>query len=140
LDVLKGEVGLGAATGAPSTWTSSRRDGGRPRAVSRITVEPYPCCGHAFAAIYAALALREAGVEASSVRRIAVSSYRTALEAAGVRCPRTVAEARFSLPFTVAVALRDGHLVEGSFSVESLADERLTSLMAAVELVVDEEF
>jgi 2-methylcitrate dehydratase PrpD len=80
-----------------------------------------------------------AGVEASSVRRIAVSSYRTALEVAGVRCPRTVAEARFSLPFTVAVALRDGQLVEGSFSVESLG-ERLTSLMAAVELVVDEEF
>ena len=54
-DVLEGPAGLAAATGSATSWAHSRAGLARPFAIEAVTVKPYPCCGHAFAAIDAAL-------------------------------------------------------------------------------------
>ena len=64
-DVFEGDAGLAAATGAPTSWVHSTAPFDAPLAIEQVTVKPFPCCGHTFAAIDAALRLRADGVERS---------------------------------------------------------------------------
>ncbi len=107
-DVLEGPAGLAAATGSATSWAHSRAGLARPFAIEAVTVKPYPCCGHAFAAIDAALQLRSAGVRSEDVARLDVQTYTAALTVAGITRPRTAAERRFSIPHLVAAALALG--------------------------------
>ena len=107
-DVLEGPAGLAAATGSATSWAHSRAGLARPFAIEAVTVKPYPCCGHAFAAIDAALQLRSAGVRSEDVCELDVQTYTAALTVAGITRPRTAAEQRFSIPHLVAAALALG--------------------------------
>jgi 2-methylcitrate dehydratase PrpD len=81
----------------------------------------HAACGHAHAAIDAVLALREKhGLTPERIARITAKTYRAAAEVAGNRDPRTVFEAKFSLPYCLAAAL-----VVGSVRVDAFADARL---------------
>jgi 2-methylcitrate dehydratase PrpD len=55
-----------------------------------MTQKNHGCCGHAFAAIDAALELRARGVKAEDVTMVAVASYKAALDVRGSasRAPR----------------------------------------------------
>jgi 2-methylcitrate dehydratase PrpD len=67
------------------------------------------------------LALRgKHGLAPERVQRITAKTYRAALEVAGNRDPRTVFEAKFSLPYCLAAAL-----VVRSVRVDAFADARL---------------
>ncbi|MFI5953197.1 MmgE/PrpD family protein [Cryptosporangium sp. NPDC051539] len=105
-DVLEGDAGLAAATGATTDWAVSAAPLARPFAIEQVTVKPYACCGHAFSPIDGALELRAQGVR--NVDRLIVATYATATTVAGIREPRTAAERRFSIPYLVAVALLQG--------------------------------
>ncbi|GAA2409722.1 MmgE/PrpD family protein [Actinomadura vinacea] len=142
-DVLEGDAGLGAATGAPSGWERCRAPLGTPSgsdlAIGAITIKPYPCCGHAFAVIDAVLELRAEGLAAGDVERLEVGTYATALAVAGIKRPRTVAERRFSIPHLASVALAAG-AVTGE-TVESDGDAAgLRALADAVRLEIDPAF
>src|SRR5262249_59192751 len=76
-----------------------------------LSYKPYPCCRFNHTAIDAALALRtSAGVRVEHIRRIRVGVNRQAYEAVCTpvdvrKAPRTVVQAQFSIPFTVAALL-----------------------------------
>ena len=108
--------------------------------IEQITVKPYPCCGHAFAPIDAALQLRAAGCPVDDIERIVVTSYGVALQVAGVRRPSTPAEARFSIPHVVSAALLDGEVTRQSFAPGRVDDPRLRRLSATVALATGETF
>lgn len=133
-DVLEGEAGLGQATGSPSSWVASRGHFGDPWAIEQITVKPYPCCGHAFAAIDAALDLRDVAA-LTDIEAITVHTYRTAIDVAGILDPATESERRFSIPFVVDAAWRDGAVLE-----ETFADAGSDPSQVPVQLVHDESF
>lgn len=134
IDALEGESGLGAATGSEATWATCRDRTPRTPAIEQLTVKPYPCCGHTFAAVGAAIELHARGLRAEDVRAITVSTYRAALEVAGNPAPQTVAGARFSLGYTVAVALTDGRLDRASFTPERIADPARAALTERITL------
>jgi 2-methylcitrate dehydratase PrpD len=121
-DALEGPAGLGVATGASETsWRWSRSAWGTDRVIEQITVKTYPCCGHTFAAIDSALAVRGAlGGRVYDFADIEVVTYAAAVDVAGIRRPKTPAEARFSIPFAVTAALFDGAVTSGSF--DAVAD------------------
>lgn len=137
LDALEGDAGLAAATGSEPDWTACRTRRRRTPVVEQLTVKPFPCCGHTFAAIGAALELRRTGLRPEDVEAVTVSTYATAIEVTGEAEPRTVAGARFSMSYAVAVALSDGCVTQGSFAEERLDDPALRALMARVSLEVD---
>lgn len=140
LSVLDGEIGMGVVMSDSPSWEQAGAPFGPGFLIERTTVKPYPCCGHVFAAIDAALELRAAGVRAEDVARIEAESYSTALTVAGNPAPATPFEAKFSMPFVVAHALVHGEVAAGAFTEDRLADERVGALMHKVALRPAAEF
>ncbi len=136
-DVFEGSAGLAAATGTTTSWEFSRAAFEGPPAIEQITVKPYPCCGHTFAPIDAAIRLHAKGIDIAEIAAIEVRTYSAALAVAGIAAPRSESERRFSIPFTVARALIDGAIGEASFAESAPS---IDALGARVRIVVDSEF
>lgn len=136
-DVFEGAAGLAAATGTTTQWAMSLDPGDAPLAIEQITVKPFPCCGHTFAAIDGAAQLRDGGIDPGDVTEIIVATYATAIATAGIVAPRTDAERRFSIQYLVAAALTFG--TGPMFGAVAAADPTVHRLTAAVRLVVSEE-
>jgi 2-methylcitrate dehydratase PrpD len=103
-----------------------------------MTFKNHACCGHAFAAIDGALALKaKMGVAADDIARVRVGGYRATLEVAGIAEPATAAEARFSTPYVVATALTHGSVRLAAFEAPRLQNAQTRALMRRVELALD---
>lgn len=102
----------------------------------------YASCGHAHAPLDAVLEIAERyGVGADDVEEVRVGTYPIAAEVVGGNyAPRTPSEAKFSLPYCMAVALIHGRAGLGEFSPDKLADPRIRELSGKVKVHVDPEF
>jgi len=108
--------------------------------ITHMTQKNHGCCGHTFAAVDGIIALRQQHkLSAANVKRITVGTYAKALEITGNLKPRTAFEAKFSLPYCVAVALLTGQVRLDAFSPERLADPQVREVMKHVELSVDSQ-
>jgi 2-methylcitrate dehydratase PrpD len=140
LDVLEGDLGFASAMGGGADWQRGLDTLGQDFHIGRMTIKNHACCGHTFAAIDGALAARAAlGVAADAVESVRVESYGEALHVAGNPTPSTAAEARFSLPYVVATALRFGSVRLAAFEPARLQDPATRVLMRRITLVVDAE-
>lgn len=138
LDIMEGEAGFGQAMGEGPDWERALATLGEDFHICRMTFKNHACCGHAFAAIDGALALKERmGVAAGEIARVRVGGYRATLEVAGIADPATAAEARFSTPYLVATALTHGSVRLAAFEPPRLEDEGTRALMKRVELALD---
>jgi 2-methylcitrate dehydratase PrpD len=102
----------------------------------------YPVCRWAQPAIEAALALkREHRLAASDIARIAIESFREAIDlGSGCASPVTTDEAQYSLPYGVAAALVFDHVGAPEVSAEALRDPRIARLLGVIELAEDAGF
>ncbi len=140
LDVLEGEAGYGRAMSDGPDWDKALATLGREFHVTRMTFKNHTCCGHSFAAIDGALALKaNMGLEARDIERVRVGTYKAALDVAGIEQPRTPAEARFSLKYVVATALTGGSVRFAAFEPERLQDPATRALMERIEVSLDPE-
>jgi 2-methylcitrate dehydratase PrpD len=135
-DILEGEAGFGAAMSDGARWERALDGLGERYNITRMTQKNHGCCGHAFAAIDAALALRPR-VKLDDIERIEVEGYKATLEVAGIREPRTAAEAKFSTPYLIAHALIHGSVRLDAFEEDRLNDPRLRALLRRVTLQED---
>jgi 2-methylcitrate dehydratase PrpD len=122
------------------------RDGlGQRYEFTQLSYKPYPCCRFNHTAINAALALRKsAPMSAATVRRIRVGVNKQAYEAVCTpievrKAPRTVVQAQFSIPYTVAAALVDGGVTLEHFGEAALRRADLLALARKVDAYVDDE-
>jgi 2-methylcitrate dehydratase PrpD len=110
-----------------------------------LSYKPYPCCRFNHTAIDAALALRTAGqIDPSAIRRIEARVNKQAYEAVCTpvpvrKGPRTVVQAQFSIPYTVAAALIDGSVGLRHFTDASIARPDILALAQRVDALVDDE-
>ena len=137
-DVLEGPAGFAAATGTTTDWAMSRSRGDGRLVIEQITVKPYQCCGHTFAAIDAALELRAQGIDPTRIEQIAIGTYSAAVSTAGIAAPRTDAERRFSLAHLVSAGLALG--AEAMFTDAAVGDPVVDQLVSRVRVLVDEEY
>jgi 2-methylcitrate dehydratase PrpD len=136
-DVLEGKAGFGAAMAQAPDWGRATAGLGTDEpTVNQVTVKNHSCCGHTFAALDAAVQLRD-GVDVENVDRVDVATYGTAIEVAGNPDPRSEFEAKFSIAFTVASALIDGPVRLRAFTPDRLHDPVVRALAAKVRLHVD---
>ena len=140
LDIIEGEAGFGRAMGDNPDWERALAGLGRDFHITRMTFKNHACCGHTFAAIDGALALKaRMGVQPAEIDRIDVGTYRAGVEVAHYAAPRTPAEARFSLRYVVATALTHGSVRLAAFEPPRLNDPATRALMAKVAPSVDAE-
>jgi len=138
LDVIEGEAGYGRAMSDGPDWDRALATLGREFHVTRMTFKNHTCCGHTFAAIDGALALKaKMGLGADDIQRVRVGTYKAALDVAGYDEPRTAAEGRFSLKYVVATALTHGSVRFAAFEPERLENPGTRELMRRVDVAVD---
>lgn len=140
-DMLEGDEGFGAAMAGSPDWSLALQGLGSDYNITRMTQKNHCCCGQAFAAIDAALALREQHrFSPADIRRVDVHTYQTALDVTGNYRSDTPAEARFSLPYVVAHALVHGSVRLAAFSESALADPEVKRIIGNVRMHASEEF
>jgi 2-methylcitrate dehydratase PrpD len=109
-----------------------------------LSYKPYPCCRFNHTAIDAALAVaRQPGFDPAAVTRITAGVNAQSYQAVCTppemrRQPKTVVQAQFSIPFTVAAALIDGEVGLRHFTEEGLRRADILALAGKVECGVDE--
>ena len=140
LDVIEGEAGFGCAMGDNPDWNKLFDSLGKDFHICRMTFKNHGCCGHTFAAIDGALALKaRMGVAANDIERVHVGTYKAALEVAGHEQPRTPAQARFSLKYVVATALTHGSVRLAAFEPARIEDRFTRSIMEKISVSIDQE-
>jgi 2-methylcitrate dehydratase PrpD len=140
LNALEGEAGFGAAMAGRPDWTKATEGLGERYDIARMTSKNHGCCGHTFAAIDGALALKERhGLTPKRIRGIRIGTYRTAIDVTGSYRCGTPFEGKFSLPYVVATALTHGSVRLDAFSAERLRDPVVRGLMQRIEIGVDPE-
>src|SRR5437762_6942909 len=140
LDVLEGDSGYGRAMGEGDgpDWERALATLGQDFHITRMTFKNHACCGHVFAAIDGALALQQQmRVLAPDIERISIGTYKAALDVARHEFPRTAAEARFSLKYTVASALTHGSVRLAAFEPSRLGDPVTRELMRRIDVAID---
>jgi 2-methylcitrate dehydratase PrpD len=137
-DILEGEVGFGAALANSPDWGLVLKDLGTDYNITRITQKNHGCCGHTFAAIDAALELRnQHKLNPKQIQEIQVSTYQTALDVTGNFHPKTAFECKFSLPYVVSHALHYGSVRLDAFGKERMAKSSIRQLMGKLALSSD---
>ena len=140
LDVIEGDAGYGRAMSDGPDWDQALATLGREFHVTRMTFKNHTCCGHTFAAIDGALALKaRMKVAARDIARVRVASYRAAKEVSAYESPQTPAEARFSLKYVVATALTHGSVRLAAFELARINDPATRDLMQHIEVAIDPE-
>ncbi len=140
LDVIEGDAGLGHAMSDGPDWSKAVATLGTDFHITRMTFKNHACCGHSFAAIDGALAVKaRLGIAFGEIERIRIGAYRATLEVAGYENPGTPAEARFSTKYTVATALTHGNVRLAAFEPARMAATETRDLMKRIEIVLDPE-
>lgn len=113
--------------------------GDPPFKVQENSFKIHASCRHTHPAVDMVLELAAHHViEWGEVVSIAVRTYRTALNITSNPAPKTVFDAKFSLPFCVALALKRGSCGLSDFTEENVWDSEIRDLMSRVSLEVDD--
>lgn len=131
--MFEGPAGFGAAMAGNPDWQGALATLGLDYNVTRMTVKNHCCCGQAFAAIDAALAVRsQPAFAVDEIAAIGVETYATAVKVAGSPKADTPPEARFSIPYLVARALYAGSVRLNAFTNDALCDPAVRELMKRI--------
>ena len=113
------------------------RDMGETYEIFSAYHKVYQACGHSFPAIDAALELRETlSGRLGDIESIEIKAY-PASAALDRKTPSTIAQARFSIPFLVGLALVRGNVTAVEMVPENLDDGEIAALAARVSVVED---
>ncbi|MEW6275584.1 MAG: MmgE/PrpD family protein [Bacillota bacterium] len=139
--ILEGEKGFCRATAERFDLEKITAGLGRaPYKIEENSFKIHSSCRHTHPAVDVALALaKENTMEAKEIAEITVHTYGTALQITANHRPQSVYEAKFSLPFCVALALCRGSCGPADFTGEALTDPQIQELVQKVTLVLDKD-
>ncbi len=140
MDMLDGEVGVGAAMSENCDWSKATDGLGERYNITVMTTKNHGCCGHTFAAIDAALAIKEQyGVTAGDIESIDINGYSSTYEICSGHDHSTPYDGRFSVPYLVATAFTHGTVRLDAFTEERLTHPETCALSPKVTVHLDEE-
>lgn len=132
--ILEGEKGFFAGLCPDPLPEAVTADPDRPWALAKTSIKPWPCCRHTHPAIDAALELH-GKLRGEPPARVRVGTYRAALDVCDRPLPQDPYSAKFSLQHCVAIALKEGEVIQSSF--DASARERIAEERARVDIDVD---
>jgi 2-methylcitrate dehydratase PrpD len=106
--------------------------------LANVLFKHHAACYGAHAAIDATRVAIQ-GLRAEQVERVVVRAPSSVVAQCGRRSPQTELEAKFSIPFALALVLTGTTTGRDGFTPAALADPRLRDLAARVELVADDD-
>jgi 2-methylcitrate dehydratase PrpD len=121
-------------------WDELQRwgDGLEILSESGLALKPYPSCGATHPAIEAAILLRgDIGGRYQDIAAVDAGVPEMAFQALIHPNPKTPLQSKFSMPFVVAAALRDGDVNLQTFSEAQLDDVEIRALMPKIHMKED---
>jgi 2-methylcitrate dehydratase PrpD len=112
--------------------------------VMNTSLKPYPCCRNTHPCIDATLAIFQENkisiIDIETIRaRVSPIAAKALCEPIDVkRNPRTIVDAQFSIPWTIAVAAVKGKIEFDSFTDKAIRDETLLMISNKVQPVIDD--
>ncbi len=140
--ILEGEKGFCRAVSEEPNFEIITERLGERFEITRNIFKLHASCGHTHGAVDAILAIRQRHeFRLEDVEEIRVGTYPIAFEVVGKNYePKTSSEAKFSLPYCVAVALVEGRVGITEFSPTKLRDPKVFGLAEKVKVDVSPEF
>ena len=138
--VLEGQRGYFAAF-AGGEWSADALLGGLGVhwELQRTYVKPYPCCRHLHGPIDAVLAMiRRDPIDLRQVRQVVIRTYATAAEHRLTDFDALL-DAQMSMPFVIAVALRDREVGLRQFARAHREDVVIRDVASRVRVELDDE-
>lgn len=121
------------------------KDLGSVYEILNVDNKPYPCCRSTHCVIDSAIKLREEyDIDVNAIDEIIVETYQVGYMQCGVtegsKNPKTATEAKFSAPYTFAVAFLKGNVTLEDFKLENIAGAKVRELLRKVTVLPNEEF
>ena len=114
---------------------------GKPYRVMAVGIKSYPCCYHMQRYIQGVVELKRVhGFRAGEVEKVEVEVNPMVPQFIRYSEPKNMAEARFSMPHGVAVAILDDRITLRSFSDERVMDPDARELRQRVIVIVHEDW
>jgi 2-methylcitrate dehydratase PrpD len=143
LDVIEGKSGL-AELLSGKLLDEEISKLGKPFAMENpgYSMKAYPSCAFTHAAIDAALELRGGGVFSSGrkISRVVVKASKASVDTVRYILPNSSLEAKFSMPFSMAVSILEGRVTLAEYENEKWRENAIMSLMSKVEFREEPEF
>ncbi|MDI6763824.1 MAG: MmgE/PrpD family protein [Thermodesulfobacteriota bacterium] len=141
LDIFEGEDGFLKAFTDEVKKDLLTRDLGKEFEICNTYTKLYAACRHAHACIDAALeAFHQSQIDITEINKISIETFPAAIRLAGITHVTTPSAARFSIPFSVALALIKKDAGADKYSDENIRDETIQRLCRKVTLSVSEKW
>jgi 2-methylcitrate dehydratase PrpD len=138
LQILEGEDGFLKAVTDEINPDLMTRKLGEDFEIRNVYTKLHSSCRHAHAPIDAALeAFDKSQIDIKEINKITVETYSVAIRLAGITDVTTPSAGRFSIPFSLAVALIKGDAGADKYSEENIRDQNIQSLAKKVHLLPD---
>ncbi len=136
--ILEGEKGLVGFAAPNADLSVITRDLGSPFMADKICFKNYPCCGQTHSMLDALrMLMDEHGLTGRDIVRVEARVYQQALDLTSNPDPRTLSEARFSLPFCMGILLTKGSLGFNDINEAMLTNEDVRRESCKVHMVFD---
>jgi len=141
LQILEGEDGFLKAVSDEVKQDLLTKGLGNEYEILKVYVKLYAACRHAHAPIDAVFeALKSHIIEPEEITRVCVETYSAAVRLAGIREATTPSAARFSIPFSVAIAIARKEAGPDQYCDEVVRDRSIQALAQRVEMTVSEKW
>lgn len=130
---------LGFAKAAADQYDLSRiaEDDGFSSGIKNTGIKPYACCRQHHTAVDATLELlNKHTLKPEEIEKIIDRTFSVATRGNEI-APRTIAEAKYSAPYVISVALIEGKVWREQFTSEKIKDPNLLRLAKKVEVILD---
>ena len=141
LHIFEGEDGYLKAVADEVNTDLLTRNLGREFEILSVYLKLHAACRHAHAPIDAALsAFADSKVDVSAIKEIVVETYPAAVRLAGIPHATSPSAGRFSIPFSVALALTKKDADSTQYSDENIEDPQIQNLAGKVGLTVSKKW
>lgn len=147
--ILEGGRGFFAATVSKKVDPKACTAGlGQKWLILDTTIKAYPVCGHVMTSIEAALNIHQRldpevikadVIKGDVIEEVEVRANPVSVRVAGNPKPQSPYQAKFSIPFCVALALSEGRVTQAAFCDEAFTHTGLVDLMSRIRVVADPE-
>jgi 2-methylcitrate dehydratase PrpD len=139
--ILEGEQGMAAGMSSNTDPARLVAGLGQRWGMLETSFKVHASCRHTHPAADALLHLMRAeGLRADDIQRVRAHVHQAAIDVlAPAAAARTIHQAKFSMPFVLALIAVGGHAGIADFSEAALEDPRLRAFMPRVEMISDPE-
>lgn len=136
-DVLSGDTGFLSMMSTEDSFIESFKHNNP--LINNIYVKPYAACRHAHPSIEAALKIRSNPTfDLKKIKKIKVKTYKGVIGKHDSKIVTNQYSSKMSIPFSIALAIKNGSANIDDFSEENLSDKNILSLMDLISIEGDD--